>query len=95
MPYEINALSSKGLYIRFKPTGLHPSGISGSGFFTIDGQQTGFSLTGNSDSNFIVTGHDNIPENGPFDFGSPSGITQIILTDGNNNRPTDYLVWKH
>jgi phage-related protein len=96
IPFEIAGLSSKQIYIRCKPTGLIPPAITGSGIFTIEGQQSGILLTGNADSNFIVTGAE--LESEAHDI-QPSGLTQIILTktfeDGQDTKPIDYLVWKH
>ena len=92
LPFEIEGLSSKQVYVRYRPTGLSSAGVTGSGIFTIEGQESGILLTGNSDSNFIVTGAE--LESEAHDI-QPSGLTQIILTDGSANEPIDLLVWKH
>lgn len=95
LPFEIEGLSTKQIYIRYKPTGLSTAGLTGSGIFTIEGQKSGVLLSGTSESNFIVTGAE--LEDGPLGASDiqPSGLTQLIISEGNSDDPVDLLVWKH
>lgn len=86
MPYNIAGQTSKSFFIRFRPKKLNPYYFSGQAVITIGGASSTVNLTGLTEGNFIVTGHDNI---------HPSGLTQIILAEGSDDEPIDYLVWKH